>query len=73
MRPSARGVHHEFAWEAKYLKREQEGLVGETINRAKERLLGYYGRDSFLQSRRMLHLGVVVIVRDKVYYEEIKR
>ncbi|MCS6904885.1 MAG: hypothetical protein NZ576_05820, partial [Bacteroidia bacterium] len=63
--------HHQFALEVKYLRKEQEGFLAEVMERAKGQILGYYRQDSFLQNKRLLHLLVVVVVNDKVYWEEV--
>ncbi|MDW8159141.1 MAG: PD-(D/E)XK nuclease domain-containing protein, partial [Bacteroidia bacterium] len=65
--------HHQFVLEVKYLRKEQEGFLVEVMGRAKEQILGYYRQDSFLQSKRLLHLLAVVIVKDKVYWEEVNK
>jgi hypothetical protein len=38
---------------------------------AQEQLLGYYASDPVMQSKTQFHLLAVVVVKDKVYTEEV--
>ncbi|MDW8296561.1 MAG: PD-(D/E)XK nuclease domain-containing protein [Raineya sp.] len=64
--------HHQFLIELKYLKKEQKGDLPLVVQEAKEQVWRYYAQDKVLQSKEMLHLLAVVIVKDKVFAEEVK-
>jgi hypothetical protein len=70
IRPNNPNTHHQFAIELKYLKKEQEAMLAETMQEAKEQILGYYQKDTLLQSKKMLNLLAVVVVKDKVFVEK---
>jgi hypothetical protein len=57
--------------EIKYLKKEQEHLLAETLSQAKKQLWQYFEQDEILQSKPMLHLLAVVVVKDEIYFEEL--
>jgi hypothetical protein len=69
IRPNNPNTHHQFAIELKYLKKEQETLLAETMQEAKEQILSYYRNDTLLQSKKMLNLLAVVVVKDRVFVE----
>jgi hypothetical protein len=71
IRPNNPFTHHQFAIELKYLKKEQEALLAETMQEAKEQILNYYRNDTLLQSKKMLNLLAVVTVKDKVFVEKL--
>jgi hypothetical protein len=71
IRPNNPFTHHQFAIELKYLKKELENLLAETMQEAKEQILGYYQKDTLLQSKKMLNLLAVVVVKDKVFVEKV--
>jgi hypothetical protein len=54
----------------KYLKKEQENLLTETMQEAKEQILSYYQKDTLLQSKKKLNLLAVVVVKDRVFVEK---
>ncbi|WP_448530029.1 AAA family ATPase [Raineya sp.] len=70
IRPNNPNTHHQFAIELKYLKKEQENLLTETMQEAKEQILSYYQKDTLLQSKKMLNLLAVVVVKDRVFVEK---
>ncbi|MCS6796852.1 MAG: ATP-binding protein, partial [Raineya sp.] len=72
VRPNNPFKHHEFLIELKYLKKEEEHLLSETLQEAKNQVLGYYQKDENLQSKEMLHLWAVVVVKDKIFAQEVK-
>jgi hypothetical protein len=71
IRPNNPFTHHQFAIELKYLKKEQETLLAETMQEAKEQILSYYRNDTLLQSKKMLNLLAVVVVKDKIWVEKV--
>ena len=73
IRPNNPNTHHQFAIELKYLKKEQENLLAETMQEAKEQILSYYQKDTLLQSKKMLNLLAVVVVKDKVFCEKVEQ
>jgi hypothetical protein len=56
VRPTNHHSHHQYAMEIKYLKKEQEHLLAETLSQAKKQLWQYFEQDEILQSKPMLHL-----------------
>jgi hypothetical protein len=72
IRPNNPFTHHQFAIELKYLKKEQETLLAETMQEAKEQILSYYRNDTLLQSKKMLNLLAVVAVKDKIWVEKVQ-
>ncbi|MCS7029840.1 MAG: ATP-binding protein, partial [Bacteroidia bacterium] len=72
VRPNNPFKHHEFLIELKYLKKEEEHLLSETLQEAKNQVLGYYQKDESLQGKEMLHLWAVVVVKDKIFAQEVK-
>ncbi|MCS6905427.1 MAG: AAA family ATPase [Bacteroidia bacterium] len=72
IRPNNFREHHQFALEIKYLKKEQESLLKEVMEEAKAQIKNYYQKDIVLQNKNLLHLIAVVILKDKVYWEEVK-
>jgi len=72
IRPNNPFTHHQFAIELKYLKKEQEAMLADTMQEAKEQILSYYQKDTLLQSKKMLNLLAVVVVKDKVWVEKVK-
>jgi len=72
IKPNNPSEHHQFAIELKYLKKEQEHLLSQVQAEAKAQILEYYQKDSFLQSKKMLHLLTVVVVKDRIFVEEVK-
>ncbi|MCS6796343.1 MAG: ATP-binding protein [Raineya sp.] len=71
IKPNNPFKHHQFIWELKYLKKEEEHLLSETLQEARNQVLGYYQKDESLQSKEMLHLWAVVVVKDKVFAQEV--
>ncbi len=65
--------HHEYVIELKYLKKEQENELEKTKQEAKKQILSYYHQDKTLQSKPMLHLLVIVAVKDVLYIEEVTK
>ncbi|MDW8297086.1 MAG: PD-(D/E)XK nuclease domain-containing protein, partial [Raineya sp.] len=65
--------HHQFVLEIKYLKKEDEYKLHETMQEAKKQVLAYYQKDVTLQSKVMLHLLAVVVVKDKIFVEEAQK
>jgi hypothetical protein len=72
IKPNNPFKHHQFVIELKYLKKEQAHLLAEMQMQAREQLLSYYKQDRLLQSKKMLHLLSVVVVKDDIFVEEIK-
>jgi hypothetical protein len=72
IKPNNPNEHHQFAIELKYLKKEQEHLLSQVQAEAKAQILEYYQKDSLLQSKKMLHLLAVVVVKDTIFVEEVK-
>jgi hypothetical protein len=72
IRPNNPFTHHQFAIELKYLKKEQENLLSDTMQEAKEQILSYYQKDTLLQSKKMLNLLAVVVVKDKIWVEKVQ-
>jgi hypothetical protein len=70
VRPGSVDMHHQFALEIKYLKKEEEAQKDRAMEEAKAQLLKYYQNDEILQSKTQLHLLAVVVVKDSVYVEE---
>lgn len=73
IKPNNPFKHHQFVIELKYLKKEQAYLLSETLQEAKNQILSYYRQDKVLQSKEMLHLLVVVVVKDKIFVEEVEK
>ncbi|WP_448530371.1 AAA family ATPase [Raineya sp.] len=73
IKPNNPFKHHQFVIELKYLKKEQTYLLSETLQEAKNQILSYYRQDKVLQSKEMLHLLVVVVVKDKIFVEEVEK
>ncbi|MCS6796566.1 MAG: PD-(D/E)XK nuclease domain-containing protein, partial [Raineya sp.] len=71
IRPNNPNVHHQFAIELKYLKKEEESQFSEKMQEAKEQILRYYNSDKLLQSKQMLNLLAVVVVKDKIFVEKV--
>ncbi|GAB4344262.1 MAG: hypothetical protein OHK0038_24460 [Flammeovirgaceae bacterium] len=71
IRPNNPHTHHQFAIELKYLKKEQEQQLSAAMQEAKEQILNYYRNDKLLQSKKMLNLLAVVVVKDKVFVEKV--
>ncbi|MCS6794770.1 MAG: ATP-binding protein, partial [Raineya sp.] len=72
IKPNNPFKHHQFLIELKYLKKEEEGNLAVVMQEAKEQVWRYYAQDKVLQSKEMLHLLAVVVVKDKVFVEEVK-
>ncbi|WP_448529262.1 AAA family ATPase [Raineya sp.] len=72
IKPNNPFKHHQFAIELKYLKKEQKNLLEQTQQEAQKQILTYYYQDSVLQSKEMLHLLSVVIVKDEIFVQEVK-
>jgi hypothetical protein len=71
IRPNNPGKHWQYAMEIKYLKKEEEGKLQETMQGAKAQLLRYYRSDPLLQSKEKLKLLAVVAVKDRLEVEEV--
>ncbi|GIV44355.1 MAG: hypothetical protein KatS3mg035_1478 [Bacteroidia bacterium] len=65
--------HHEFIIELKYLKKEQSSDLERVKQEAKDQVLNYYKEEKRLQSRPYLHLLAVVVIKDEVFVEEVKK
>ncbi len=63
--------HQQFAIELKYLKKEDEHKLSQTMQEAKNQILLYYQNDAILQSKEMLNLVAVVVVKDKIFAEKV--
>ncbi len=70
-KPNNPQEHHEFVIELKYLKKEEENKLQEKQEEGKQQLIEYYQKDKVLQSKSLLHLLVVVVIKDEVKVEEI--
>jgi hypothetical protein len=71
IRPNNPARHHQFALEIKYLKKGSKSRREDVMRAAQEQLLGYYASDPVMQSKTQFHLLAVVVVKDKVYTEEV--
>ncbi|GIV44364.1 MAG: hypothetical protein KatS3mg035_1487 [Bacteroidia bacterium] len=65
--------HHEFIIELKYLKKEQSSDLERVKQEAKDQVLNYYKEEKRLQNKPYLHLLAVVVIKDEVFVEEVKR
>ncbi|MDW8297621.1 MAG: PD-(D/E)XK nuclease domain-containing protein [Raineya sp.] len=73
VRPNNPFKHHEFLIELKYLKKEEENLLESTLQEAQEQVIAYFQQDKTLQSKEMLHLLAVVVVKDKIFVQEVNK
>ncbi len=61
----------QYAMEIKYLKQADENQLQSTMLAAKSQLKSYLEKDAILQSLQRLKAVAVVVVKDKVYWEEV--
>jgi hypothetical protein len=61
----------QYAMEIKYLKQADENQLQSTMEGAKSQLKSYLEKDAILQSLQRLKAVAVVVVKDKVYWEEV--
>lgn len=69
--PALPGIPHQYAMEIKYLKQADENQLQSTMLAAKSQLKSYLEKDAILQSLQRLKAVAVVVVKDKVYWEEL--
>jgi hypothetical protein len=69
--PDTNAEPHQYALEIKYLKQSEEGKLQSTMLAAKNQLQFYLEKDAELQSLKHLKAVAIVVVKDKVYWEEI--
>ena len=69
--PDTNAEPHQYALEIKYLKQSEEDKLQPTMLAAKKQLQFYLEKDAELQSLKNLKAIAIVVVKDKVYWEEI--
>jgi hypothetical protein len=69
--PSKSGAPFQYVFELKYLKQADEDLLKSTMQAAKSQLKSYLEIDIELQKLNKLKAIAVVVVKDKVYWEEV--
>ena len=69
--PDINAEPHQYVMEIKYLKHSDENHLKSKMEAAKKQLRGYLEKDSELQSLQKLKAIAVVVVKDKIYWEEI--
>jgi hypothetical protein len=69
--PDTNAEPHQYALEIKYLKQSEEGKLQSTMLAAKNQLQHYLEMDAELQSLKHLKAVAIVVVKDKVYWEEL--
>ena len=69
--PDTYAEPHQYALEIKYLKQSEEGKLQSTMLAAKKQLQHYLEMDAELQSLKNLKAVAIVVVKDKVYWEEL--
>ena len=69
--PANYGKIQQYAIELKYLKQSEEGKLQSTMLAAKNQLQHYLEMDAELQSLKNLKAVAIVVVKDRVYWEEL--
>ena len=69
--PDTHAEPHQYALEIKYLKQSDEDKLQSTMLAAKNQLQSYLQKDAELQSLTHLKAIAIVVVKDKVYWEEV--
>jgi hypothetical protein len=69
--PDTNAEPHQYALEIKYLKQSDEDKLQPTMLAAKNQLQFYLEKDAELQSLKNLKAVAIVVVKDKVYWEEV--
>ena len=69
--PDTNAEPHQYALEIKYLKQSDEDKLQSTMLAAKNQLQYYLEKDAELQSLKNLKAIAIVVVKDKVYWEEV--
>jgi hypothetical protein len=69
--PDTNAEPHQYALEIKYLKQSDEDKLQFTMLAAKNQLQSYLKKDAELQSLKHLKAVAIVVVKDKVYWEEV--
>jgi hypothetical protein len=69
--PDTNAEPHQYALEIKYLKQSDEDKLQSTMLAAKNQLKFYLEKDAELQSLKNLKAVAIVVVKDKVYWEEV--
>jgi hypothetical protein len=69
--PDTNAEPHQYALEIKYLKQSEEDKLQPTMLAAKKQLQFYLEKDAELQSLKNLKAIAIVVVKDKVYWEEV--
>ena len=69
--PANYGKIQQYAIELKYLKQSEEGKLQSTMLAAKNQLQYYLEMDAELQSLKNLKAVAIVVVKDRVYWEEL--
>jgi len=70
--PANRGKPYQYVLELKYLKKMNAAKLEETMQSAKAQLKGYMEIDEELKTRPRMKGIAVVVVKDEVYWEEVK-
>ena len=69
--PALPGIPHQYAIELKYLKQANENQLQSTMLAAKSQLKSYLEKDAILKSLQRLKAVAIVVMKDKVYWEEV--
>ncbi len=69
--PDNNAEPHQYALEIKYIKQAEEDKLPQTMQTAKTQLKTYLEKDTELQSLRNLKAVAIVVVKDKIYWEEV--
>jgi hypothetical protein len=69
--PDTNAEPHQYALEIKYLKQSDEDKLQPTMLAAKNQLKFYLEKDVELKTLRNLKSVAIVVVKDKVYWEEV--
>lgn len=71
VKPNNPKSHAQYVFEVKYLKKEEENLLEITQTAAEKQLRNYLEKDEILQGLTKLKAFTVVVVKSKVYMQEI--
>jgi hypothetical protein len=70
-RPSATKPHHQYIFEIKYLKKEEESRFEAVKAAAVAQLKHYLTTDETVQKAVLMHAFAVIFVKDSLYVEEV--
>jgi hypothetical protein len=70
-RPSTTKPHHQYIFEIKYLKKEEESRFEAVKAAAVAQLKHYLTTDETVQKAVLMHAFVVIFVKDSLYVEEV--